>query len=57
MYNEKIINTIKEFLNEDLENLNKQLTGEIDYFQGYLLGRKSIIEFVLNSIDIGKDDK
>ena len=57
MYNENIINTIKEFLNEELERINEKLTGEIDYFQGYLLGRKSIIEFVLNSIDIGKDDK
>lgn len=57
MYNEKIIDTIKEFLREDLERANEQLTGDVDYFQGYLLGRKSIIEFVLNSIDIGKEDK
>ena len=57
MYNENIINGIKEFLTKELEQTNKDLTGEIDYIQGYLLGKKNIIEFVLKSIDIGKEDK
>ena len=55
MYNENIINGIKEFLTKELEQTNKDLTGEIDYIQGYLLGKKNIIEFVLKSIDIGKE--
>ena len=57
MYNENIINGIKDFLTKELEQTNKDLTGEIDYIQGYLLGKKNIIEFVLKSIDIGKDEK
>ena len=57
MYNENIINGIKDFLTKELEQTNKDLTGEIDYIQGYLLGKKNIIEFVLKSIDIGKEDK
>ena len=57
MYNENIINGIKDFLTNELEQTNKDLTGEIDYIQGYLLGKKNIIEFVLKSIDIGKDEK
>ena len=57
MYNENIINGIKEYLTKELEQTNNDLTGELDYIQGYLLGKKNIIEFVLKSIDIGKDEK
>ena len=56
MYNENTIDGIKDFLKKHLEKVNSEITGEKDFFQGYLHGCKSMIEFVLGSIDIGKED-
>lgn len=57
MYNEHIIDSIKEFLNKQLGNIIEQIDGERSFYQGYLHGCKSVIDYVLGSIDIGKDDK
>ena len=57
MYNEQIINNIKDFLKGELETIQKELTGDVDYMQGFLMGERTIINFVLETIDIGKEDK
>ena len=57
MYNENTIENIKEFLQKESEKIVNELTGEVDYFQGFLMGQKNIIDFVLGCIDIGKEDK
>lgn len=57
MYNENTVENIKDFLQKELEKIHTELTGEVDYFQGFLMGEKNIINFVLGCIDIGKEDK
>lgn len=56
MYNENTIENIKDYLKKELEAVNKEITGEVSHYQGFLLGEKNIIEFVLGVIDIGKED-
>lgn len=57
MYSTLIIENMKEFLSKELEQINKDLDGNLDFGQAYMLGQKNVIEYVLNSIDIGKEDK
>ena len=57
MYSTLIIENMKEFLSKELEQINKDLDGNLDFGQAYMLGQKNVIEYVLNSIDIGKEDE
>lgn len=57
MYSEIVIDEMINFLKKELDQINKSLTGDISYFQGWLLGRKSEIEFVLETITIGKTNE